>query len=77
MKSAPNFRLADVTAIYNGPEGNLWELLMGQQIHVGGFKSSMDLAERAGIGVGLHGVDLCCCNGAACVSLCASVGSPR
>jgi SAM-dependent methyltransferase len=37
---------------------------MGQQIHVGGFKSSMELAERASIGLGQAGVDLCCCNGA-------------
>ena len=37
---------------------------MGQQIHIGGFKSSMDLAERAGVGAGMRGVDLCCCNGA-------------
>ncbi len=64
MKSIDNVGLEDVTAVYNGPEGNLWELLMGQQIHIGGFKSSMDLAERAGIGVGMRGIDLCCCNGA-------------
>ena len=51
-------------AVYDGPEGDLWELIMGQQIHIGGFKSSMDLAERAGIGAGQRGVDLCCCNGA-------------
>ncbi len=37
---------------------------MGEQIHIGGFASSMDLADRAGIGVGMSGVDLCCCNGA-------------
>jgi SAM-dependent methyltransferase len=37
---------------------------MGQQIHIGGFQSSMDLAEKAGIGAGSCGVDLCCCNGA-------------
>ncbi len=64
MKSIDNVGLEDVTAVYNGPEGNLWELLMGQQIHIGGFKSSMDLAERASIGAGMRGVDLCCCNGA-------------
>ena len=64
MKSIDNVGLQDVTAVYNGPEGNLWELLMGQQIHIGGFKSSMDLAECAGIGAGMRGVDLCCCNGA-------------
>jgi len=56
--------LAAVRAVYSGAEGRLWELLMGQQIHIGGFKASMDLAERAGIGAGQCGVDLCCCNGA-------------
>lgn len=64
MKSNPGVSLADVTAIYGGREGDLWELVMGQQIHLGGLKASMDLAERAGIGAGLQGVDLCCCNGA-------------
>ena len=48
-----------------GPcEGELWELVMGGQVHIGGLRSSMDLAERAGIGPGMSGVDLCCCNGA-------------
>lgn len=37
---------------------------MGQQIHIGGFVSSMDLAEKAKIGKGMKGVDFCCCNGA-------------
>jgi SAM-dependent methyltransferase len=64
MKSINDIGLSDVKAVYDGPEGNLWELLMGEQIHIGGFKSSMELAERAGIGAGQHGVDLCCCNGA-------------
>ena len=64
MKSVADIGLADVNAVYNGAEGDLWELVMGQQIHIGGFKSSMDLAERAGIGAGQRGVDLCCCNGA-------------
>ena len=56
--------LADVQAVYAGLEGDLWELIMGQQIHIGGFRSSMDLAEKAGIGSGMDGVDLCCCSGA-------------
>lgn len=56
--------MKDVQAVYGGAEGDLWELVMGQQIHIGGFQSSMDLAERAGIGTGMQGVDLCCCNGA-------------
>ena len=53
-----------VRAVYSGAEGELWELIMGQQIHIGGMRSSLDLARRAGIGAGQHGIDLCCCNGA-------------
>ena len=64
MHSSTGIGLDDVRGVYSGAEGDLWELIMGQQIHIGGFKSSMDLAERAGIGAGLRGVDLCCCNGA-------------
>jgi len=64
MKSAPQIHLSDVQAVYSGPEGRLWELLMGEQIHLGGFQSSMDLAQRAGITAGWEGVDLCCCTGA-------------
>jgi ubiquinone/menaquinone biosynthesis C-methylase UbiE len=64
MKSKRGIGLKDVQAVYGGPEGDLWELVMGQQIHIGGFKSSMDLAEKAGVGPGMTGVDLCCCNGA-------------
>lgn len=64
MKSIQGVGLNEVKAVYDGAEGDLWELLMGQQIHIGGFKSSMDLAERAGISAGQRGVDLCCCSGA-------------
>ncbi|MHC4457685.1 MAG: methyltransferase domain-containing protein [Planctomycetota bacterium] len=64
MKSISNIGLSNVQAVYSGPEGALWELIMGEQIHIGGFASSMDLAEKAGIGAGMKGVDFCCCNGA-------------
>jgi SAM-dependent methyltransferase len=64
MKSTSGIGLKEVQAVYGGPEGQLWELIMGEQIHIGGFVSSMDLAEQAGIGAGMKGVDLCCCNGA-------------
>jgi SAM-dependent methyltransferase len=64
MKSAPHIHLTDVQTVYAGPEGRLWELLMGEQIHIGGFQSSMDLAQRGGITAGWEGVDLCCCTGA-------------
>ena len=64
MKSIKGIGLKDVQAVYSGPEGDLWELVMGEQIHIGGFWSSMDLADKAGIKTGDSGVDLCCCNGA-------------
>ena len=64
MKTIEGIGLGDVQAVYGGPEGRLWELIMGQQIHIGGFASSTDLAERAGIAEGSSGVDLCCCNAA-------------
>ncbi len=64
MHHAEGIGLEDVRAVYSGAEGDLWELLMGHQIHIGGLTSSVDLAERAGIGAGMRGVDLCCCNGA-------------
>ena len=64
MKTAPQIHLADVQTVYSGAEGRLWELLMGEQIHIGGFQSSLDLAQRAGLATGSQGVDLCCCTGA-------------
>ncbi len=64
MKTIADITLADVQAVYAGPEGDLWELIMGEQIHIGGFVSSTDLAEKAQIAAGANGVDLCCCNGA-------------
>ena len=64
MQTLEGISLADVQAVYDGPEGDLWELVMGEQIHIGGLSSSMDLAARAGIAEGSAGVDLCCCNGA-------------
>lgn len=56
--------LAHVQAVFTGPERELWELLMGEQMHLGGMESSLDLAERANIRAGSEGIDLCCCTGA-------------
>lgn len=64
MKSMAGISLSHVQAVYGGVEGRLWELVMGQQIHLGGFRSSMELADKASIAPGTCGVDLCCCNGA-------------
>lgn len=56
--------LQDVSEVYSGPEGRLWELIMGEQIHVGGFASSMELAQKAGIREGHEVLDLCSALGA-------------
>lgn len=56
--------LKDVNAVYSGPEGQLWEMIMGEQIHVGGFASSMTLAQKAGIREGQKVLDLCSALGA-------------
>ncbi len=64
MKTVNGIGLGEVQAVYSGPEGDLWELVMGEQIHLGGLSSSLALAEKAGIGPGMAGIDLCCCNGA-------------
>ena len=49
MKKLEGIGLKNVQEVYSGAEGILWELIMGEQIHIGGFKSSMDLADKAGI----------------------------
>lgn len=64
MKALSAIGLDDVRAVYSGIECDLWQLLMGCQIHMGGLKSSTELATRAGIQPGTRGVDLCCCMGA-------------
>ena len=64
MKKVQGIDLKDVQAVYSGPEGVLWELVMGEQLHIGGLQSSMDLAQKADVGSGMSGVDLCCCSGA-------------
>lgn len=50
---------------YSGSVGALWSVFLGEQLHLGGLASSVDLAAKAGIGAGMKGVDLCCGNGAA------------
>jgi ubiquinone/menaquinone biosynthesis C-methylase UbiE len=64
LKSLQGVGLLEVVSLYSGVQGDFMQLLFGQQIHIGGMKASGDLAERSGIGAGMKGVDLCCCNGA-------------
>jgi sarcosine/dimethylglycine N-methyltransferase len=63
-RSNPGVELSHVRAVYDGVQARLYELFMGQQIHVGGLRSSIELADAAGIGPGMRGVELCCGSGA-------------
>lgn len=60
----PFIHLIHVQSVYSGPEGELWELIMGEQIHIGGWSSSLDLLNKACIPPRSTGIDLCCCTGA-------------
>jgi ubiquinone/menaquinone biosynthesis C-methylase UbiE len=54
-----DFNIGDVNDVYSGPVGILWEMLMGEQIHVGGEKETELLAEKAGINKGSVILDVC------------------
>src|SRR5271157_213189 len=56
-----NFSVNDVSAVYAGPGGKLWELLMGEQIHVGAADATDMLAKKAGLDKkkGLYLLDIC------------------
>jgi ubiquinone/menaquinone biosynthesis C-methylase UbiE len=49
----------DVNQIYSGPVGILWELLMGDQIHVGGEHETALLAQKARITEADTILDIC------------------
>jgi ubiquinone/menaquinone biosynthesis C-methylase UbiE len=54
-----DFNISDVIEIYSGPVGVLWEMLMGEQIHVGGEKETDILAEKAKISKNTNILDVC------------------
>jgi len=51
--------IEDVNEVYDGPGGILWEMLMGEQIHVGGEKETDILAKKAGINADSRVLDVC------------------
>lgn len=54
-----DFTIGDVNEIYEGPVGQLWEALMGEEIHVGGEMETDILAEKAGIKKTSFVLDVC------------------
>jgi ubiquinone/menaquinone biosynthesis C-methylase UbiE len=51
--------IENVNEVYDGPGGILWEMLMGEQIHVGGTTETDILAQKAGIHADSHVLDVC------------------
>lgn len=51
--------IGNVSEVYDGPGGILWEMLMGEQIHVGAESETDVLARKAGVGAGTHLLDVC------------------
>jgi SAM-dependent methyltransferase len=54
-----NVGLEDVNEVYDGPGGILWEMLMGEEIHVGGAAETDVLARKAGLAATSHVLDVC------------------
>jgi SAM-dependent methyltransferase len=77
MHAVAEIGLADVQAEYGEADGDISYLIMGEQLHVGGLRSTLALAARAGIGPGMEGVDLCCYTGAGMFALMRFCGVKR
>lgn len=54
-----DYTIEDVTDVYSGPVGILWEMLMGEHIHVGGEKETGILAKKTHIKKNTTVLDVC------------------
>ncbi len=54
-----DFGIENVNEVYDGPGGILWEMLMGEQIHIGGTEETDILAQKAGITATSRVLDVC------------------
>jgi ubiquinone/menaquinone biosynthesis C-methylase UbiE len=59
MRRRLDVGIENVNEVYDGPGGILWELLMGEQIHVGGAEETDILARKAGIRDESRVLDVC------------------
>ena len=58
-----DFTIGDVNEVYEGAGGILWEMLMGEQIHVGGESETDIMALKAGVKRDANILDICCALG--------------
>jgi ubiquinone/menaquinone biosynthesis C-methylase UbiE len=63
-----DFSVFDVSKVYAGPGGQLWELLMGEQIHVGGANQTDFLAKKIGLDKKKGNIKL--------LDICSALGGP-
>ena len=66
--------IENVNEVYDGAGGILWEMLMGEEIHVGGEKETAVLAEKAGITSDSYVLDVCSALGGPARHLAANYG---
>ncbi len=59
MTRSIDVSVGDVSDAYAGAVGTLWEMVMGEQIHVGGPHATTELATTAGIERGCRVLDIC------------------
>jgi ubiquinone/menaquinone biosynthesis C-methylase UbiE len=59
MKNHIDINIAEVSEAYTGPVGELWEMLMGEEIHIGGPMATRELAVMAGIQKDDQVLDIC------------------
>ncbi|MFW9876072.1 MAG: class I SAM-dependent methyltransferase [Candidatus Thorarchaeota archaeon] len=63
-----DFSVYDISQVYAGPVGKLWELLMGEQIHVGGEEDTKILAQKVGLSPSNDNIYL--------LDICSALGGP-
>jgi len=63
-----------VNDVYDGPGGILWEMLMGEQIHVGGETETDVLARKAGVTASSLVLDVCSALGGPARHLARAIG---
>lgn len=54
-----DFTIGDVNDVYEGPGGILWEMLMGEHIHVGGEAETDIMAQKSGMNSKARVLDIC------------------
>jgi ubiquinone/menaquinone biosynthesis C-methylase UbiE len=74
MKNHIDISIAEISEAYAGDVGELWEMLMGEEIHIGGPRATRELAAMAGIQKDSRVLDICSALGGPARHLAAAFG---